>query len=146
MIFLVAQLAFLIVAASLAFARGGGPEKVVAGILCAWFAGNGVLRYLYGASTYRSFEGWIFVSEVIALALFVVIALWANRYWTLWLASVQLIAVLGHVLGWVGLTQHPLVYAIFTQTPFWLAILLLLFGSLGDRAPGWSSTPWRLSN
>ena len=146
MIFFVAQMLALFLAALLAFLRGGGPEKIVAVILCAWFIGNGVVRLIFGASDYQSFEALVFASELVALGVFLAVALRANRYWTLWLASTQLIAVVGHILGWLGLAQHPLVYAIFTQLPFWLAILLLLIGALGAQSPERDQAEWKLSN
>ncbi|MBB3034079.1 hypothetical protein [Alteriqipengyuania lutimaris] len=130
-----AQAALLFVAALLACTRGGGPEKLIASVLMLWFVGNAIVRSFIGISPYRSFEVWIFATDLVALGIFVAVALKADRYWTLWLASSQLIAVIGHLLGLVGLTHHPLVYSIFTRLPFWLDIMLLLFGALGARSP-----------
>ncbi|WP_226660573.1 hypothetical protein [Alteriqipengyuania lutimaris] len=143
MIFFVAQAILLFAVALLALARGGGPERFVAAVLSTWFLGNAIARRLFGTSSYVSFEGWVFLTDLIAFAIFMGLALRANRYWTLWVASAQLLAVVGHLLGGLGLTEHPLVYSIFVRLPFWLQIFLLCLGTLGARASNGRPKPWK---
>jgi len=140
MTLLVAQAILLFAVVFFAFARGGGPERFVAAVLSVWFVGNAITRGFIGLSSYVSFEGWIFLTDVIALVIFLGLALRANRYWTLWIASAQLLAVVGHFLGALGLTEHPLVYSIFIRLPFWLQILFLFFGTFGVNASYGSPT------
>lgn len=123
------QIALLGLVAVYAFRRGGGTERAVAAILVGWsflmtilfFAQSGPTRYL-------DIEWIRFAGDVTALAVFVGIALSAERLWTIPLASAQLLAASGHIARFFDAEMPPLVYACLEQAPFWLQIALLAFG------------------
>lgn len=86
-----------------------------------FFAQSGPTRYL-------DIEWIRFAGDVTALAVFVGIALSAERLWTIPLASAQLLAASGHIARFFDAEMPPLVYACLEQAPFWLQIALLAFG------------------
>lgn len=133
------QLALLAVGAALAVWRGGWPERSVAAIMIAWVAIDRAFHLVFPhAETYAAVDLWHLGGDVCGLAAFLWVALKADRIWTLWLCSLQLISVLGHVLRLVDATMFEIVYAIFLRFPFWLAICLLIWGS--------SHQAWRRSD
>lgn len=124
------SLTLLAVAAVIAVWRGGWPERSVAAILIAWVAVDQAFHFLFpSAEAYHSVDLWHLCLDVVALIAFLAIALVAERLWTLWLCSAQLLAVVGHVLRLIDAGMDGIVYAIFIRAPFWVAILLLLWGS-----------------
>ena len=69
------------------------------------------------------------VLDIAALFAFVLIAIRANRWWTVWLASAQVVAVVSHFLRGITSAMHPWVYAAMTRGPSWLEIALLFGGT-----------------
>jgi hypothetical protein len=67
--------------------------------------------------------------DTAALFAFALIAIRANRWWTVWLASAQVVAVVSHFLRGITATMHPWVYAAMTRGPSWLEIILLFVGT-----------------
>ncbi len=89
-------LGLLLLASLYAFWRGGQPEKSAAML----YVGAYVASYFavsISRQFYSSFELGIFAVDVALAAALIALALRANRYWTLWAASIQIISVLGHM-------------------------------------------------
>ncbi len=127
----VLQLALLAVATAIAFWRGGWPERSIATIMIAWVVIDRVFHLIFpGAETYRVVDLWHFGIDLCGLAAFLFVALKADRIWTLWVCSLQLISVLGHILRLIDEAMFEIVYAIFLRFPFWIAIALLLWASV----------------
>ena len=139
MLLYVVQMTLLAGAAALALWRGGWPERSIALILVAWAIIDRSFHMLFtDAETYAVVDMWHFGGDLAGLALILAVALNADRIWPLWVCSLQLLAVSGHVLRLVDDDMFELVYAIFQRFPFWLAILLLIWGT-AHRA-------WRIRN
>lgn len=109
---------------------GGGPERWLISV----FLGTMVLP-IYAARVLGqdalavgAFSGFYAPLDVIAAALFVTIALQANRNYPLWIAGFQLVALGAHVVEWVFVSATPLAIAILVIGPSYCQLLLLIGG------------------
>jgi hypothetical protein len=110
--------------------RGGQPERAAATVLPAIPVLDLVYHAIWGeVTTYDRINVGHVVIDVAALLAWLIIALRANRWWTLWLVSAQLVAVLAHFLRGVTSEMHPWVYAAMNRGPSWLEIALLFVGT-----------------
>jgi hypothetical protein len=76
-----------------AIRRGGWPERSVGSIIAI-----GGLLSATVAGDYRALEtGILFIDVIMFLALFA-IGLLSDKYWTLWIAALQGVSLLGHLL------------------------------------------------
>lgn len=79
-----------------AMVRGGKPERYAALMyLAAFFAS--ALSAQFGNRLYHSINWGIFAIDLILAVALSVLALHANRYWTIWASSIQLVAILAHL-------------------------------------------------
>ncbi|WP_374406275.1 hypothetical protein [Pelagerythrobacter sp.] len=126
-----AQLALLFVATMLAFWKGGWPERSIAVIMVAWAAADFMLHNAFShAEIYEVVDLWHFTFDVTGFALFFVVALKADRIWPIWMCSLQFYSVAGHFIRMAAPEMYELVYAVFQRFPYWLEILLIIWGSL----------------
>ena len=106
-----------------ALRRGGAPERIGATVLVV-----GSLLTLVAAvsstTEYGSIEIGVFLVDVATLVAFLALALRAERYWTLWIAALQLIGTAGHAVKLVDPNVIPRAYAFVTV--FWSYPMLLL--------------------
>lgn len=131
MIRFVVQVLCLAIVFVAAWRVGGKPERSVASVylfmlvmdLIGAILLNDVGAGLRQSQIYRAFLDF---AALIAVAN---VALRYDRWWTLWVGSVQLIAVTAHVLTLVGLSIHPLVYGVMERWPTWIAITLTGLGT-----------------
>lgn len=111
--------------------RGGGPERIAA----ALFAGAAAITY---ASMYD--YGFRAISELYLLldfGLFVAIALlslWADRFWPIWVAALQLVVLATHGVRASHPELLPFIYYVATAKLAYPMILLLALGTLRHRA------------
>ncbi|WP_239025826.1 hypothetical protein [Sphingomonas paeninsulae] len=84
---------------------------------------------LFGSMWMRPQLGVFFV-DLIVLASLLGLALWADRSWSLWAVSAQIIAVITHIVMMIDHTVVPWAYAL--AQPFW-AYPALLALALGTR-------------
>jgi len=121
-------LSFTLIA--LAFIWGGGPERAVAAVWLVVFEGFGRLSdYLWGSE--RQLEGVdmpIAAEDMIAGILWVAIALYANRNYTLWIAGLQLLAMIAHMARALAETISPIAYVTMVVAPGWMQLFLLAIG------------------
>jgi hypothetical protein len=110
---------------------GGKPEKYMASIylsmLVVALAGAALLDD-FGAGLQQS-QNYRFLLDLAALVAVATVALRYDRWWTLWVGSAQLIAVIAHVLKLTGLSIDPLVYGVMERWPTWIAIALTGLGT-----------------
>lgn len=76
--------------------KGGLPERLVAGIFLAGATGSMVFRVPY-QTAYGAINLEVWIVDVAMLVLLSWIALFAERYWTIWLSSFQLVQVVSHL-------------------------------------------------
>lgn len=120
---------FLAGSATYAFVRGGAPEKVVA----AAFVAAATATYLARPEWWTSFENaevHILVIDVMLLTVLVAVALWANRFWPMWIAAFQLFVLLVHVTKLYQQDILPIVYFAVIQRMAYPMLLLLLGGTI----------------
>lgn len=123
------QLAVLGVAIALGFWRGAGPERACAAIYLAMWLGDRAYHLLFGRFEALSGAnlGHIIIDALTACGL-ICVALYANRNYTLWLASMQLVALLSHFLHMVSPSIDPTAYALLMASPMYLAVLIFAAG------------------
>lgn len=110
--------------------RGGRPERSAAAVL----VGIQVVDLLYHTlsgeqGSYHAVDLVHAAIDLAALAAIVWLAIRADRFWTLWLGALQLIAVLAHLIRLLEVGMHPVAYAIFIRGPFWGQMILVALGT-----------------
>lgn len=132
------QLVLLALAALYACKRGGSDERLGAAIMVAMFAASPL--YVLALGTGGQFEkvdpGYLTI-DTVSFALFASLALKSDRWWPLWMASAQLIAVLSHLVRLLDAAYAPFAYALMMRAPSWLEIVILITGTRHHlRRPG----------
>ena len=110
---------------------GGGPEKMVAVV---WLVLFRLVDGLYHMISDRSFiltdlDVFHATLDVAAAVGFILIALYANRMYTLWIAGLQLISVTAHIAREMAEAVTPIAYAVMVIAPSW-GMLFALMGGL----------------
>jgi hypothetical protein len=124
------QIALTVVAVAYCWRRGGQPERAAAAVIPAMYLLDLLYHVIWGqVTTYDRVNVGHLVLDTAALFVFVLIAVRANRWWTIWLASAQIVAVVSHFLRGITSAMHPWVYAAMTRGPSWLEIMLLFVGT-----------------
>lgn len=126
------QVALLLLVFAFALWRGGKPEKYVASIYVGLLLAGIGYRIVTGGwseSAYGGLHVYRFICDVVVLACVFAVALRFDRWWVLWVGSVQLLPVMAHLIRAADLPLEPLVYAIMERWPGWIAILLTGFGT-----------------
>jgi uncharacterized membrane protein len=106
-----------------AFLRGSRDEQYV-GIICVigTLATSLVLSPV--AERYQSVEMSVIAVDLGVLAGFVLVALRSTRFWPLWVAGLQLTAVMGHFLK--GIDNHLLPRAYGVALGFWAYPIVII--------------------
>lgn len=110
--YLAQSLAFivlLLVTGMFATWRGGAPEKTIGAVMLAGALATAAAN-ANGALGYRAVEWQLLWIDVAVLGAFTAVALYANRFWPLWLAALQCIAVAAHGVRAFDPNLLPLVY------------------------------------
>ena len=123
------QLGLALMVVAYCWRKGGQPERAAATVLPMMYLLDPIYHAIWGqVTTYDRINLGHLVIDTAALMAFGAIALRANRLWTIWLASAQLIAVLSHFLRGIA-PMNPWVYAAMNRGPSWLEIALLFAGT-----------------
>lgn len=123
-------MSLLAMALAYALRRGGKPEGIAAAIL----VGIQIIDLLYhtvsGATgIYREVDLVHAGIDLLALVAIVWLALSADRFWTLWLGALQLIATLAHLIRVLDIEMYPIVYAVIIEGPFWGQMIVVALGT-----------------
>jgi hypothetical protein len=106
-----------------AFLRGGPPERT-----CAILMLVGTLMTVWATppigQRFAHLELTIFIVDVGLFVGFLGIALFAQRYWPMWMASMQLVAVASHSTSLLVKTPLPWAYAV--AIAFWSYPMLVM--------------------
>lgn len=109
---------------------GGGPERIVAATWLVLFEFATMMHdVLFGETRQLVTIDWYFAGiDVIAGAIWITAALYANRNFVLWVAAMQILAMVAHVSR--GLTEAiaPIAYIVMVIAPGWLQLLFLAIG------------------
>jgi len=112
---------------------GGGPERAVAITWLLFFKLVPGAYDVFGSTW--DFQGGVnfFIAsiDILAAASWVMIALYANRIYTLWIAGLQVLAVIAHLASAIAEPISSPAYAVMAITPSWMQLLLLAIGLVG---------------
>jgi hypothetical protein len=109
---------------------GAAPERIGIAIIAV----NAILTFVAVKTSsvrYQGVEVWIFALDVAAFATFVLLALRANRFWTLWVSAFLGLGVVGHLA--MGLHPHVIPWAYAVVLSIWSYPILLVV-ALGTHA------------
>ncbi|WP_156361775.1 hypothetical protein [Sphingomonas sp. Leaf343] len=135
----------LIAVVAFAVWGGGAPERIVAGLMFVANAATALLPYDPG-STFLWLDWSGFGVDALLFVAFTAVALRADRYWPIWLAALQLVAVAIHLVRIVDRALVPLVYAWSIGQIAYPLMALLVAGTVRHRQrlrdfgddPSWS--------
>lgn len=124
------QLGLLLLAALVAWKWGEWPERYAAGIYIAMMAIDQAYHFITGAwPTWSRPDLWHALLDLAALVAVVAIVIGADRLWTIWLGSAQLLAFGAHPARLIQIGMPELVYSAMARGPVWLAITLPILAS-----------------
>ncbi len=128
-----AQALLIVVVFVAAWRAGGKPERYVASIYLGMLlasAANAFSGSAHAGADYSGVKNFHFLLDGLALVGVVAIALRYDRWWILWVGSVQFIAVMAHFLRVLAWPMPPIAYAVMERWPVWLAVILTGIGTL----------------
>lgn len=113
---------------------GGGPERLLAGVL-AWFRiGDWINHAVFGPwADLAAVDTGHVVIDGVGLAVAVFVALYANRWYPLWFAALQLIVLASHLALAVTPGIAPLAFYLIYLVPSYLQIMLVAGGTWAHR-------------
>ncbi|MCJ2182043.1 hypothetical protein MTR62_04900 [Novosphingobium sp. 1949] len=112
-----------------AMLRGGAPERLLSGLMVAMFLVHRLYHLAaHGSVMFGAVNMGHFAIDLVMLADFGVIALYANRVYPLWMAAAQLIAVIAHVYLLVPAIAVRYAYDVMTITPSYMQVVFLALG------------------
>jgi hypothetical protein len=120
----IAAIACLVLAA---WRWGAVPERILAGVLVWFQAADAVNHALAPFAGFTIFAGH-FVIDAAAAVVTVVVALQANRIYTLWFAAFQLLALFAQIARDLATGVAKLAYEVLYTGPSYFQILLLAGG------------------
>lgn len=137
----------------LAFLRGASVERWCASILLAAIVLARIQQLVasgfetvWGISGFASDDIAYFGIDFVTFAALAAVALPANRIYPIWMAGVQLTALITHIAERTTTMVSPLAYAILNLSTFYLAIAFLAGGLAAHirREKAWGPYPsWR---
>ena len=109
---------------------GGAPERWMIGVfLATMIVPMYIAHWLgLGAVELGPYASAVVMLDLVAAAMFVGIALNANRNYPLWIAGFQLVAVVAHLVKAMVDSVSPLAFAILVIGPSYWQLLLLIGG------------------
>ena len=120
------QLVLIVACFAFAWWRGGGPELACASVLLSMPVADKLYHAIAGEGAFfTQIDVGHFAIDIVTAALFVAIALYANRIYPLCLASFQLVAVLSHFVREISETMAPLAYSIMIVAPSYLELFVI---------------------
>lgn len=128
-----------------AWFRGGAPERAAATIIAIGSILT-TLSYTPYATRFQSVETGPFVIDIVVWFAFVALALKAERFWPIWVAALQGVAVAVHAIRLIDPTIIPWAYAFLMAIWVYPMLALLVFGirqhqrrlKLSGADPSWS--------
>tara|TARA_R110001606_G_scaffold215047_2_gene362932 strand:- start:6770 stop:7210 length:441 start_codon:yes stop_codon:yes gene_type:complete len=127
--------------------RGGGPERWVACVVIGMVALDPAV-HLFTPLEYATLDPGHLVIDLVAWTGLVAIALRANRFWPLWVVSLQTIALVSHATRLLDVTIQPKAYMIMqigSSYPLLAALMIGTFFHQKRLKAAGIDRPWRNS-
>lgn len=105
---------------------GGGPERIIGATILATVVADPIL-HLALSVRFVSVDPTHLIVDVARLGAFTLVALRANRFWPIWLAALQMLALGAHLTREMELSIHPVVYAVMKAMWSYGIVILLIF-------------------
>lgn len=124
--------ALLVICCAYAFARGGAPERIGAGL----FTAGSVLTNIVGVvalAHFRDVEVGVLIVDVVTFLAFVVLAVHANRFWPLWVSALLGLGIAGHLAMWLSPAVIPWAYAVVLSIWSYPILSILAAGTYAHR-------------
>jgi len=142
-------LAFFAIVGAFAMLRGGGPERVTAGMYILALAGSAYVGFLKVPGDFRVVPTGLFLVDVALLVALSLIAIRASRWWIIPAAGCQLVAVMVHMGKLLVPDMIPNSYEFLTDIWSWPMVILLGLGTAAHRrrlASGIFVVDWKPSS
>lgn len=133
MIRFLTQVVLLTVVFIAAWRAGGKPERYVATTYFTMLVASSIHALVANPASgveYEEIVDFRFMLDLAALVSVVFVALRYDRWWTLWVGSVQFIAVMAHFLRALDMPIPLFAYAVMERAPVWIAVILAGIGTL----------------
>ena len=130
-----------------ALARGGAPERWVAGTAVGMVVADRLLHLVVPADFTTIDMGHLAIDAAAWVILFA-IALRARRVWPLWVASLQTITLMAHVARGLDISMLPQVYGAMQVAASYPLLVLVAVGTWNHQrriSRNGSDPPWRSS-
>ncbi|ASK87017.1 hypothetical protein SPHFLASMR4Y_00225 [Sphingorhabdus sp. SMR4y] len=112
--------------------RGGGPERWVACIVIGMVLLDPAV-HIFTPLEYTTLDPGHLVIDLAGWLGLLAIALRANRFWPLCVASLQTIALVAHATRMLDVTIHPKAYMIMQVASSYPLLVLLMIGTMFHR-------------
>jgi hypothetical protein len=122
----------LVACCAYALMFGGPPERIGIAVVAA----NAVLSFILvsGPSIrFRGIEFGVFTVDVLAFIFFVLLALRANRFWTIWVSALLGLGVVGHLARWAGPDVIPWAYALVLELWSYPILVIIALGTFNRQ-------------
>jgi len=107
--------------------RGGPPERLAAVIFLAAALASAALQSPEGAR-FKAIDPGVLTVDIAVLAGLMVLALFADRFWPLWMSAMQAVSVLSHLA--IATNPDVIPWAYWRAATLWsYPMLLLLAGA-----------------
>lgn len=107
---------------------GGGPERIIGATILATVVADPIL-HLALSVRFVSVDPTHLIIDVARFGAFTLVALRANRFWPIWLAGLQMLALGAHLTREMELSIHPVVYAVMKAMWSYGMVALLVFAT-----------------
>lgn len=112
-----------------ALLQGRAPERLICAVFAAWIPFDICYHMLAGGSIMlRTVNVGHFLLDTVLLVDFVVIALYANRLYPLWIAGAQLVAIFAHLLSLLPTHSVRFAYDMMALAPSYIQLTTLGLG------------------
>jgi hypothetical protein len=126
---LTVNLVYAAILGAAALRWGDAPERSCAATLFAMTYGDAAYHALLGQGpVYGVVDVWHLALDLGVAAVFIGIALQANRIYPLWLAAFQLVSVFSHFAREETETFPKLAYGLMTYVPYYVVLLIAAAG------------------
>lgn len=116
-----------------ALARGGSPERLGTAFYVTAYVAT-IVAAIHRNSAFSGIEWRVFATDALLALALVGLAMYANRYWTIWAASLQIVAVMAHFAKLVVPDIAAKAYAMILTTWSYAALPLLIAGTWRHRS------------